>query len=72
MTRATTEKNKLRLTMIDVGWGDSIFLESIDSGGQSRHALVDCNDTVLSIVLYLPEALLREEEYCGAAGFDSL
>jgi competence protein ComEC len=53
MTRATTEKSKLRLTMIDVGWGDSIFLESIDSRGQSRHGLVDCNDTTYSRSSYI-------------------
>jgi beta-lactamase superfamily II metal-dependent hydrolase len=53
MTKATTKKDKLRLTMIDVGWGDSIFLESIDSTGQSRHALVDCNDTTYSRSSYI-------------------
>lgn len=53
MARATTEKNKLRLTMIDVGWGDSIFLESINSHGKSHYALVDCNDTTYSRSSYI-------------------
>jgi beta-lactamase superfamily II metal-dependent hydrolase len=53
MARAPTEKNKLRLTMIDVGWGDSIFLESIDSLGKSHYALVDCNDTTYSRSSYI-------------------
>jgi competence protein ComEC len=53
MGTVTTEKNKLRLTMIDVGWGDSIFLESIDSRGKSHYALVDCNDTTYSRSSYI-------------------
>ena len=36
---------ELRITLIDVGWGDSIFLESIDSAGTSHFALIDSNDT---------------------------
>ena len=35
----------LSVTLIDVGWGDSIFMESKDSHGQSRYALIDSNDT---------------------------
>jgi beta-lactamase superfamily II metal-dependent hydrolase len=34
----------LSVTLIDVGWGDSILLESVDDAGQRRFALVDCND----------------------------
>ena len=41
-------KNRLRLTMIDVGWGDSLFLESIDGRGTSHYALIDCNDSTYS------------------------
>jgi competence protein ComEC len=37
--------SKLRITMIDVGWGDSSLLEYQDSSGSSRYALVDSNDT---------------------------
>jgi len=47
------QEPKLRVTMIDVGWGDSIFLESIDSVGHSRYALVDCNDTTYSRSSYI-------------------
>jgi beta-lactamase superfamily II metal-dependent hydrolase len=45
--------SKLRLTLIDVGWGDSIFLESIDSNSRSHYALVDCNDTTYSRSSYI-------------------
>jgi competence protein ComEC len=35
----------LNITLIDVAWGDSIFIESIDNSGKSFYALVDSNDT---------------------------
>jgi beta-lactamase superfamily II metal-dependent hydrolase len=35
---------RLAVTMIDVGWGDSILIESDDGAGNRRFALVDCND----------------------------
>ena len=35
----------LNITLIDVAWGDSIFIESIDNQGNSFYALVDSNDT---------------------------
>lgn len=35
----------LRMTMIDVGWGDSIFLEADDADGDIHYALIDSNDT---------------------------
>jgi competence protein ComEC len=34
----------LKVTLIDVGWGDSILLESQD-GGTTRYGLIDSNDT---------------------------
>jgi competence protein ComEC len=34
----------LSLTLIDVGWGDSILIESVDGANQRHFALVDCND----------------------------
>jgi L-ascorbate metabolism protein UlaG (beta-lactamase superfamily) len=37
--------SRLTVTMIDVGWGDSIFLESEDSNGKLSFALIDSNDT---------------------------
>lgn len=53
MTVSEAQTNKLRLTMIDVGWGDSIFLESINLDGTSHYALVDCNDTTYSRSSYI-------------------
>lgn len=38
----------LRVTLIDVGWGDSILLESRDVKDDSHYALIDCNDSVAS------------------------
>lgn len=35
----------LRMTMIDVGWGDSLFLEADDAQGVIHYALIDSNDT---------------------------
>lgn len=35
----------LRVTLIDVGWGDSVFIESYTDTA-AHYALVDCNDTV--------------------------
>jgi competence protein ComEC len=37
--------SELRVTMIDVGWGDSILVEAIDSHGSPYYGLVDSNDT---------------------------
>ncbi len=38
--------SKFKIILIDVGWGDSIFLESTDDAGQTVYALIDSNDTV--------------------------
>jgi len=35
----------LTVTLLDVGWGDSIFLHSEDSNGDHHFALVDAHDT---------------------------
>lgn len=35
----------LRVTLIDVGWGDSLLLESVDSHKAWHYALIDSNDT---------------------------
>lgn len=40
--------SELKITLIDVGWGDSILVESTDDSGQRRYGLVDCNDTSVS------------------------
>jgi|GEM_PF-841898 len=45
--------SKLAVTVIDVGWGDSILLETVTDGGERRYALVDCNDTSISRSSYL-------------------
>ena len=37
--------SSLSITLIDVGWGDSIFIESRDNNNQSHYALIDSNDT---------------------------
>jgi competence protein ComEC len=37
--------SKLAITLIDVGWGDSILIEILDDAGQTHYGLVDCNDT---------------------------
>jgi beta-lactamase superfamily II metal-dependent hydrolase len=47
------EKNKLRLTIIDIGMGDSLFLESIDGRGTSHYALIDSNDSTYSRSSYI-------------------
>lgn len=33
------------MTLIDVGWGDSLLLESVDNRGNAYYALIDSNDT---------------------------
>jgi beta-lactamase superfamily II metal-dependent hydrolase len=45
--------SKLSITFIDVGWGDSILIESVDNAGQTHWALIDCNDTSVSRSSYL-------------------
>jgi beta-lactamase superfamily II metal-dependent hydrolase len=37
--------SRLRVTLIDVGWGDSLLLESEDAAGQWHYALIDSNDS---------------------------
>lgn len=37
--------SQLKIILIDVAWGDSIFLESIDNNGNESYALVDSNDS---------------------------
>ena len=37
--------SELKATLIDVGWGDSIFLETDDGSGNRLYALIDSNDT---------------------------
>jgi beta-lactamase superfamily II metal-dependent hydrolase len=46
---------QLIATIIDVGWGDSIFIECRDDAGNEHYALIDSNDTTyyLSSFLFL-------------------
>ena len=37
--------SKLRMTLIDVGWGDSILLEFENDAGHTSYGLIDSNDT---------------------------
>ena len=37
--------SSLKIVLIDVAWGDSIFLEAIDDAGNESYALIDSNDT---------------------------
>lgn len=37
--------SQLKIILIDVAWGDSIFLEATDSHGKEHYALIDSNDT---------------------------
>ena len=45
--------SKLIVTLIDVGWGDSIFLESEDSSGNRSFGLIDSNDSTYSRSSYI-------------------
>jgi competence protein ComEC len=35
----------LNITLIDVGWGDSIFIEHVDAANKSFYGLIDSNDS---------------------------
>lgn len=37
--------DRLSVTLIDVGWGDCILVESENAAGERRYGLIDCNDT---------------------------
>jgi competence protein ComEC len=52
----------LSITLVDVGWGDSILVESIDDGGVPARALVDCNDyeTERSSLIFVKRYLERK------------
>lgn len=52
----------LRVTLIDVGWGDSILLEAKDEQGDSHYALIDSNDTanIRSSYIFLKRFFERE------------
>lgn len=39
---------KLTITLIDVGWGDSILIESEEATGETHRGLIDSNDTAIT------------------------
>jgi competence protein ComEC len=51
----------LSVTLIDVGWGDSIFIEHIDKNNKPHRALIDSNDTMneRSAEIFLKKYLRR-------------
>ncbi len=52
--------SKLSVTFIDVGWGDSIFIESV-TNNSTHYALIDCNDTTYnrSSLIYVKKYLKK-------------
>jgi competence protein ComEC len=54
---------KLRVTMIDVGWGDSILIEAPLGDGNSRYGLIDSNDSTYlqSSFIYLKRYFERHD-----------
>lgn len=57
--------SKLRITLIDVGWGDSILIESIDSNDEIHYALIDSNDSQ-----YLRSSYIFLKRHFEKAGVD--
>lgn len=55
--------SKLIVTVIDVGWGDSIVVESRDTNNAARYALVDCNDyeTERSSLIFVKRHFHRQQ-----------
>lgn len=54
--------SKLSVTLIDVGWGDSVFVESTDNGGNKNFGLIDSNDSkdIKSSYIFLKRFFERE------------
>ena len=54
---------KLKVTLIDVGWGDSIFIESEDSNCNKFYALIDSNDSgnIKSTYIFLKRFFEKEQ-----------
>jgi competence protein ComEC len=57
--------SKLKITLIDVGWGDSVLIESIDSYNNTYYALIDSNDTQ-----YLRPSMIFLKRHFEKAGID--
>jgi beta-lactamase superfamily II metal-dependent hydrolase len=62
--------SQLIATLIDVGWGDSILLESRDSSGKSHYGLIDSNDTATlrSSYIFLKRFFERKKITIPATG----
>jgi len=60
--------SKLTVTLLDVGWGDSIFLHSIDTNNNHHFALVDAHDTkyLQPTRIFLRRYFRRHQHYVGA------
>ena len=54
--------SQLKIILINVAWGDSIFLESIDNNGNEHYALIDSNDTTnfKSTIIFLKRYFQRK------------
>jgi len=61
--------SRLSVTLIDVGWGDSIYIESEDAAGGVHRALIDSNDTTTlrSSYIFLRRHLEKQEVDIDAA-----
>jgi beta-lactamase superfamily II metal-dependent hydrolase len=55
--------SNLNVTLIDVGWGDSVLIESTGQGGESHYGLVDSNDDT-----YLRSSYLFLKRFFEKAG----
>jgi len=55
--------SKLSVTLIDVAWGDSVLIESVDNNNQRRFALIDSNDssTIKSSYIFLKRFFEKEK-----------
>ena len=58
----------LNVTLLDVGWGDSIFLQSLASDGSYHFGLIDSNDTKYNSQSknFLTRYFRRHKEYTAA------
>ncbi|MHB9024742.1 MAG: ComEC/Rec2 family competence protein [Armatimonadota bacterium] len=56
----------LRLTVIDVGWGDSLLLESLNGDGYPIFALIDSNDST-----YLQSSYIFLKRFFEKRGIDT-
>lgn len=62
----------LNITLIDVGWGDSIFIEHVDASSNSHYALIDSNDSkvIKSTHIFIERLFRLKREDIPAPLFD--